>query len=89
MTLNKGQTRKYNAMLKSVNGDEKAANTMFQIWMDAQPKKPIVPIDTVAETLTEIFNKHLPKNIRLGNRGYTIKKAKGKNQSGFVAFKNE
>ena len=88
--LTKGQQRKYGAMLKSVNGDEKAAQQMFQIWMDAQPQKASGPaIDPVAETLKEIVDKHLPKDIRLGNRGYTIKKAKGKGASGFVALKNE
>jgi len=87
--MNKGQTRKYNAMLKSVNGDEKAATQMFNIWMDAQPKKPEVPVDTVALTLADVLNEYLPKDTRLGNRGYTVKKAKGKGADGFVAIKNE
>lgn len=82
----KGQARKYNAMMRFAKGDEKLAKQMFHIWMDAQPKQLGTP---VAQLLSEVLNKHLPNDTRLGNRGFTIKKAKGESADGFVALKND
>jgi len=89
--LNKGQLRKLNAYRKSVNGDEKAAQAMFKIYMDAQPKhKAAASVDKVAvkieEALAGLAN---DKKLNLGRYGYTIKRAKGKGASGFVATRNE
>ena len=89
--LNKGQLRKLNGYRKSVNGDEKAAQAMFKIFMDAQPVKVAgAEIDKVAikleETLAGLSD---DKSVKLGRYGYTVRRAKGKGASGFVAVKNE
>ena len=89
--LNKGQLRKLNGYRKSVNGDEKAAQEMFTIFMNAQPVKGAgAAIDKVAikleETLAGLSD---DKSVKLGRYGYTVRRAKGKGASGFVAVKNE
>ena len=89
MARTKGQERKYNAYLKSVNGDKKAADQMYKIWLDAQPTKPTVQADPVAQKLKDIMDAfEKDKSLKLGNKGYTIKRAKGKGGRGFVATKN-
>lgn len=89
--LNKGQLRKLNAFRKSVGGNEAAAQQMFKIWMDSQPKKAAGPaVDPVAVELTEALNKAFPDGLRLGNTGYTIKMARGRGvKKGFAVSKNE
>lgn len=89
--LNKGQLRKLNAFRKSVGGDEKAAQAMFKIWMDSQPKKASGPtVDPVSVELTEALNKAFPDGLRLGNKGYTVKMARGRGvKKGFSVSKNE
>ena len=83
----KGEVRKYHSLLKSVNGDKAAAKAMFEIWMNARPKKASDLPDPIADQILEVMTKHLPATIKLGNLGYALKRAKGKNQSGFVVFK--
>jgi len=90
--LNKGQTRKLEAFRKSVKGDEKATQAMFKIWMDAQPLKgSSAAPDAVAIKLVDALAPLVKdKSIKLGNKGYTIKKARGRGvKSGFVVTKNE
>ena len=89
--LNKGQLRKLNAYRKSVGGNELAAQKMFKIWMSNQPKKTSGPaVDLVAEKLTEVLNKALPNGLRLGNKGYSIKMARGRGvKKGFAVSKNQ
>ena len=88
--LTKGQLRKLNAMRKSVNGDEKSAQAMFKIYMDAQPKKAKETVDKVAIKLEEALSGLAgDKSVKLGRYGYTVRRAKGKGASGFVAVKNE
>ena len=89
--LNKGQLRKLNAYRKSVGGNEAAAQQMFHIWLSNQPKKTIGPeIDMVAVKLSEVLNKALPDGLRLGNKGYCIKMARGRGvKKGFAVSKNE
>ena len=89
--LNKGQLRKLNAIRKSVHGDEKAAQAMFKIYKDAQPKKNMAAsVDEVAITLQEALASLARDNkLNLGRYGYTVKRAKGKGASGFVATRNE
>jgi len=91
MAFTKGQERKFQAMLKSVDGNTKAANAMFKIWMDAQPVKgSAASVDPIAEQI-ETMLAPLAKNkkFKLGNRGYTIKRSKGKGSKGFVVTRNE
>lgn len=86
--LNKGQLRKLNAYRKSVNGDEKSAQAMFKIYIDAQPTKDDYYEDPTATLIEEILAKSLDAKTNLGRAGYTIKRAKGKGASGFTATKN-
>ena len=87
--LTKGLVRKLNALRKSV-GDE-LAEEVFAKWLEreaaSQAKgKP----DPVAMKIVEVLAGfvHDPK-FKLGNHGYTIRRAKGKGASGFIAYKNE
>lgn len=84
--LTKGQARKKEAMLKSVNGDEKAANAMFEIWMAANAK-PAVVEDKVATAIESTMATAFPDGLKLGNKGYSLKRAKGKGASGYTATK--
>ena len=88
--LNKGHLRKLNAYRKSVCGNEAAAHKMFKIWLSNQPKKASKPeIDIVAVKLKEVLNKSFPNGLRLGNKGYTIKMARGRGvKKGFSVSKN-
>lgn len=88
--LNKGQLRKLNAYRKSVNGNEKSAQAMFKIFIDAQPVKAAVSVDKVAAKLVEALSGLAnDKSVKLGRYGYTVRRAKGKGASGFVAVKND
>ena len=87
--LTKGQVRKLNALRKSV-GDE-LAEEVFAKWLDrdtaSQAKgKPDSVAMKIAEVLAGFEND--PK-FNLGNHGYTLRRAKGKGASGFIAYKNE
>ena len=89
--LSKGQLRKLNAYRKSVGGNEGAAQQMFKIWLSNQPKKTAHPeVDLVAVKLTDALNKALPDGLRLGNKGYSVKMARGRGvKKGFTVSKNE
>ena len=84
--LNKGQVRKLNALRKSV-GDE-IADDAFGKWMKNQFKTPKEVRDPVADALvTALSNLQNDKSFKLGNKGYVVRRAKGKGVSGFVAQK--
>ena len=87
--LNKGLVRKLNALRKSVGDD--LAEEVFAKWLEreatSQAKGKPDPVATkIVETLEGFVND--PK-FNLGNHGYTLRRAKGKGASGFVAYKNE
>jgi hypothetical protein len=85
-TLKKGQIRKLNALRKSV-GDE-IAEDAFDKWMMNQSKTPKEVRDPVADALVAaLANLKNVKSFRLGNKGYVVRRAKGKGVSGFVASK--
>ena len=85
-TLTKGQVRKLNALRKSV-GDE-IADDAFGKWMKTQPKAPKEVRDPVADALVAaLANLQNDKSFKLGNKGYVVRRAKGKGVSGFVAQK--
>ena len=85
-TLTKGQTRKLNALRKSVGDD--IAEEAFGKWMETQIKKSTDDHDTVAIALVEALDHRKDdKSFRLGTKGYVIKRSKGKGASGFVAQK--
>ena len=87
-TLTKGQTRKINALRKSL-GNEIADNA-FAKWMKTQSKENSVQIDPVAEKIKVALSSLVHDNaFRLGSKGYIIKRSKGKGASGFVVSKVE
>ena len=85
-TLTKGQVRKLNALRKSVGDD--IAEDAFAKWMTAQSKSPKEVRDPVADALVAALS-HLnhDKSFKLGNKGYVVKRSKGKGVSGFIASK--
>ena len=85
-TLTKGQVRKLNALRKSVGDD--IAEDAFAKWMTAQSQTPKDVRDPVADALVAALS-HLnhDKGFKLGNKGYVVRRAKGKGVSGFVAQK--
>ena len=85
-TLTKGQIRKLNALRKSV-GDE-IAEDAFGKWMKSQPKTPKEVRDPVADALVAaLSNLQNDRSFKLGNKGYVVKRARGKGASGLVAQK--
>ena len=85
-TLTKGQVRKLNALRKSV-GDDIAENA-FGKWMKSQSKTPKEVRDPVADALVAaLSNLTDDRSFNLGNKGYVVRRAKGKGVSGFVAQK--
>ena len=87
-TLTKGQTRKLNALRKSL-GNEIADNA-FAKWMKTQTKENSVQIDPVAEKIKVALSSLVhDKAFRLGSKGYIIKRSKGKGASGFIVNRAE
>ena len=88
--LTKGQVRKLKALRRSV-GDE-LGNDVFRRWLAQQAKLDLGPKpDKAAEKIIAALNAAGlagDRGFRLGNYGYTIRKARGKGASGFVATKN-
>ena len=87
--LTKGLVRKLNALRKSVGGE--LAEEVFAKWLErgagSQAKSKPDPVAmTIVNALAGFEND--PK-FKLGNHGYTLRRAKGKGASGFIAYKNE
>jgi len=89
-SLSKGQLRKLNALRKSLGDD--LAEDVFGKWLarqvdgTADAAKP----DPVAEKLVAALAKlEDDPTFRLGNQGYTVRRARGKGASGFIVTKNE
>ena len=87
--LTKGQVRKLNALRKSV-GDA-LAEEVFVKWLAQQAKARAAPkADAVAVKIEEALAGYADdKTFRLGNYGYTIKRARGAGVMGLVVTKNE
>ena len=86
-TLTKGQVRKLNALKKSIGDD--LGTMAFTKWLQSQTKGIVVKEDPVAEKLkAALSSMENDTSIRLGNRGYSVKRARGKGASGFVVTKN-
>ena len=82
-SLTKGQIRKLNALKKSI-GDELGENAFAQ-WMKTQNKSTSTKPDPVAEKISTALSQFQnDKSFRLGTKGYSIKRAKGRGASGFV-----
>ena len=85
-TLTKGQTRKLNALRKSIGDD--IAEDAFGKWMESQSQTPKEVRDPVADALVAaLSNLTSDKSFKLGSKGYVVRRAKGKGASGFVAQK--
>ena len=85
-TLTKGQVRKLNALRKSVGDD--IAEDAFGKWMKSETKTPKEVRDHVADALVAaLSNLTSDKSFKLGNKGYLVKRSKGKGVSGFIASK--
>ena len=87
--LTKGLVRKLNALRKSV-GDG-LAEEVFAKWLErraaSQAKGNPDPVAVkIVEALAGL--EHDPK-FNLGNHGYTLRRAKGRGASGFIACKND
>ena len=88
-TLTKGQTRKLNALRKSVG--DKLGEEVFGKWLALQAAAAAEPKrDAIAVKIEEALAQYAgDRSFRLGNYGYTVRRARGKGQSGFVAAKND
>ena len=89
MSLTKGQVRKLNALKKSIGDD--LGTDAFTKWMSNQEKEKgeSVKVDPVAVKIQAVLAPlESDTSVRLGNKGYTIKRARGKNASGFIVTKN-
>ncbi len=86
--LTKAHRRKLNALKKSVG--DKLGEEVFSKWKALQDKKPAERrADPVAEKIRAALAEYVnDRSFRLGNYGYTIRRARGKGQSGFAATKN-
>ena len=87
-TLTKGQTRKLNALRKSLGNE--IADDAFAKWMKTQTKEEAIQIDPVAEKIKVALSTLVhDKAFRLGSKGYNIKRSKGKGAFGFTVSKVE
>ncbi len=85
-TLTKGQLRKLAALRRYV-GDE-LGEEAFGKWMARQAAA--AKVDAVAQKIEHaLAGFGDDRSLNLGNYGYTIRRARGKGASGFVATKNE
>jgi hypothetical protein len=74
-TLTKGQSRKLNALRKSVGND--IADVAFGKWTKSQPRTPKDVRDPVADALVAaLSNRTSDKSFKLGNKGYVVRRAK-------------
>ncbi len=84
--LTKGQLRKLTALKKSVGED--LGEEVFTKWLARQAAAP--KVDPVAEKIEQALAKFASdRKFNLGVYGYTIRRARGKGASGFVATKIE
>jgi hypothetical protein len=85
--LSKGHLRKLTALRKSIG--DKLADDVFAKWLSEQAKtKPAETVDPVAEKIRAALKSlENDKSVKLGNKGYVVKRAKGKGVSGFTVSK--
>ena len=87
-SLTKGQIRKLNALKKSI-GDELGENAFTQ-WMKTQTKGTSAKPDPIAQKINSAISQfENDKSFRLGTKGYSIKRAKGRGVRGFVVKRIE
>ena len=86
--LTKVLARKLNALRKSVG--DKLGEEVFTKWLAQQKKASAARrADPVAEKIAEALAGYAgDRSFRLGNYGYTVRRARGKGATGFAAVKN-
>ena len=87
--LTKVQVRKLNALRKSV-GDE-LAEEVFAKWLErgAASQAKSKPDPVAMKIVNALVGFENDPKFNLGHHGYTLRRAKGKGASGFIAYKNE
>ncbi len=87
--LTKGQVRKVNALRKSV-GDQ-LGEEVFGKWLAQQTSAAAEPmLDPISKKIEEALASFVDdRTFRLGNYGYTVRRAREKGVSGFVVAKNK
>lgn len=86
-TLTKAQVRKLNALRRYVG--DKLGNDVFSKWLARQTAAAAPKVDPVAKKIEETLAGFAgDRKFNLGVYGYTIRKARGKGATGFVATKN-
>ena len=86
-TLTRGQVRKLNALRKSV-GDE-LGEEVFAKWLAQQAVASAAKVDPVAVRIEAALAGFAgDRSFNLGVYGYTVRRARGKGATGFVATKN-
>ena len=86
-SLTKGQIRKLNALKKSIGDD--LGEVTFLKWLKTQSKIKAPKADPVVDKLTAAMASLVNDNsVRLGTKGYTVKRARGKGAEGFIITKN-
>ena len=85
----KGQLRKLNALRKSVGDD--LGEDVFAKWLERQRASQVKgEADPVAVKIAgALAGFESDPKFKLGNHGYTVRRAKGTGASRFVVFKNE
>lgn len=87
-TLTKGQLRKLTALRRSVG--DKLGEEVFLKWLSQQAAASAAKADPVAKKIEEaLVGFANDRSLNLGVYGYTIRRARGKGASGFVATKNQ
>ena len=83
-TLTKGQARKINALRRSV-GDE-LGEEVFSTWLAQQAAASVPQPDPVAAKIEEALVGFVGEGkLNLGVYGYTVRRARGKGATGYVA----
>ena len=85
--LNKGQLRKLNALRKSVGNE--LGEDVFNKWLTQQAEMKPKPDPIAGKIGAALAGYENDPSFRLGNYGYTIRRARGKGRSGFSISKNE
>ena len=86
-TLTKGQLRKLSALRRSVG--DKLGEEVFVKWLAQQAEAAAPKVDPVAAKIEEALAGFVnERSFNLGVYGYTIRRARGKGATGFIATKN-
>ena len=85
--LTKGQLRKLTALRKSLGNE--IADKAFSEWLENQPSKSRSKSSTsdpvAVKLVASLAHLQNDKTFKLGNKGYAVKRVKGRGVSGFVA----